>query len=152
MLIKTGCSASLVALHEACRALQFGDCDAALVGGASIILTPSHHAIMAAEGILSPDGSCKPFDAAANGFARGEAINAVYVKRLDDAVRDGNPIRGIVRSTGNNANGRGRGLMSPDAAAQESLIRNVYANAGLNPSDTAYIEVYITSFSLPSLY
>jgi acyl transferase domain-containing protein len=141
MVIKTGCSASLVALHEACRALQIGDCDAAVVGGASVIMSPYNYSIMASEGILSPEGSCKPFDASADGFARAEAINAVFIKRLDDAVRDGNPIRGIIRNSGSNANGRGRGLLSPDAVAQEALIRAVYAGARLDPAETAYIEV-----------
>jgi acyl transferase domain-containing protein len=67
------------------------------------MMSPYTYSIMASEGILSPEGSCKPFDASADGFARAEAINAVYLKRLDDAIRDGNPIRGIIRNSGSNA-------------------------------------------------
>jgi acyl transferase domain-containing protein len=96
---------------------------------------------MAAEGILSPDGSCKSFDAAANGFGRAEAINAIYIKRLDDAVRDGNPIRAVIRNVGSNSNGRSKSLMSPDAVAQEQLIRSVYAGANIDPRDTGFLEV-----------
>lgn len=138
-------------MHEACRALQAGDIEAAVVGGSSVLLSPYTYSIMASEGILSPDGSCKPFDAGADGFARAEAINAVYLKRLDDAIRDGNPIRGVIRSSGTNANGRGGGLLSPDTAAQAALIRSVYADAGLDPSDSAYIEASLSRLLLESL-
>jgi len=93
MVVKTGCSASLVALHEAFRALQSGDCSGALVAGTSLIMGPTTTAAMFAEGILSPEASCKTFDASADGFARAEAITCVYVKLLEDAIRDGNPIR-----------------------------------------------------------
>jgi len=142
MVIKTGCSASMVAVHEACRALQAGDIEAAVVGGTSLILSPYTYSMMNSEGILSPEGSCKPFDASADGFGRAEAINAIFLKRFDHAVRDGNPIRGVIRSSGTNANGRGSdGLISPDTKAQTALIRTVYKTAGLDPSETAYIEV-----------
>ena len=141
MVIKTGCSASLVALHEACRALRSGDCNGAIVAGTSLIMGPSTTAAMTQEGILSPEGSCRPFDAAADGFARAEAINAVYVKRLNDALKDGNPIRAIIRNTGTNSDGRSQGLMTPHTEAQEALIRKVYADAHLSPSETGFIEV-----------
>lgn len=148
MVIKTGCSASLVGLHEACRALQAGDCDAAIVAGSSVIMSPTIYSIMTSEGILSPEGSCKTFDAKADGFARAEGINAIYVKRLDDAVRDGNPIRAVVRNSGTNSDGKSKGLLSPDAAAQEALIRQVYHQAGLDPALTAFMEVSLISLSV----
>jgi acyl transferase domain-containing protein len=142
MVIKTGCSASMVAVHEACRALQAGDVDAAVVGGANVILGPSTYTMMSSEGLISPEGSSKPFDASADGYGRAEAINAIFLKRFDDAVRDGNPIRGVIRGSGTSANGRGvDGLLSPDISAQAALIRSVYRSAGLDPSETAYIEV-----------
>ena len=141
MVIKTGCSASLVGLHEACRALQAGDCTSAVVAGTSLIMSPTIYSVMTSEGILSPEGSCKTFDAAADGFARAEGINAVYLKRLDDALRDGNPVRAIIRNSGTNNDGKSKGLLSPDAAAQEALIRHVYAQAGLDPAYTAFMEV-----------
>lgn len=141
MVVKTGCSASLIALHEACRALQHGDCTGAIVAGANMIMGPTTTAAMTEEGILSPEGSCKTFDAAADGFARAEAINVVYVKLLDDAIRDGNPIRAIIRNTGTNSDGKSQGLMTPNGAAHESLMRKVYADAGLPPHETAFVEV-----------
>ena len=141
MVIKTGCSASLVALHEACRALHSGDCNGAIVAGTSLIMGPRTTAAMTQEGILAPDGSCKTFDAAANGFARAEAINAVYIKRLSDALRDGNPIRAIIRNTGTNSDGRSQGLMTPSSEAHEALIRKVYSDSDLIPSETGYVEV-----------
>jgi acyl transferase domain-containing protein len=141
MVIKTGCSASLVGLHEACRALQSGDCTAAIVAGTSLIMGPTTTAAMTQEGIISPEGSCKTFDAKADGFARAEAINAVYIKRLDDAIRDNNPIRAVIRNTGTNSDGRSQGLMAPNGKSQEALMRRVYSEAGLNPRDTAFVEV-----------
>ena len=145
MVVKTGCSASLVALHEACRALQSGDCNAAIVAGTNLIMGPATTAAMTQEGILSPEGSCKTFDAAADGFARAEAINAIYIKKLSDARRDANPIRAIIRSTGTNSDGRSQGLMTPNGEAQEALMRKVYADAGLTASDTGYVEVRVSA-------
>lgn len=141
MVIKTGCSASLVALHEACRALNSGDCNAAIVAGTSLIIGTATTAAMFQEGILSPEGSCKTFDAAADGFARAEAINAIYIKRLSDALRDTNPIRAIIRNSGTNSDGRSHGLMTPSSEAQEALIRKTYATSGLAPLETGYVEV-----------
>ncbi|KAK3311877.1 polyketide synthase [Apodospora peruviana] len=144
VVVKTGCSASLAALHEACRALQAGDASAAVVGGTSLIMGPNTTALFFNEGILSPDASCKTFDASANGFARAEGITAIYIKRLEDALRDGNPVRAVIRATGSNSDGRSQGLMSPSSEAQEALIRKVYHHAGLDPEDTAFVECHGT--------
>ena len=144
MVIKTGCSASLVALHEACRALQCGDCVGAIVAGTNLIMGPMTTAAMTEEGILSREGSCKTFDAAADGFARGEAISAVYIQRLDDAIINGSPIRAIIRNTGTNSDGKSVGLMTPNAKRQEALMRKVYSDAALNPRDTAFVECHGT--------
>jgi acyl transferase domain-containing protein len=102
---------------------------------------PATTAAMTQEGILSPEGSCKTFDAAADGFARAEAINAIYVKKLGDALRDGNPIRAIIRNTGTNSDGKSQGLMTPSSEAHEALMRKVYSDSGLIPSETGYVEV-----------
>ncbi len=147
MVIKTGCSASLVALHEACRALDSGDCTGAIVAGTSLIMGPVTTAAMTQEGILSSDGSCKTFDAAVDGFARAEAINVIYVKRLSDALRDGNPIRAIIRNTGTNSDGKSQGLTTPRSEAHEALIRKVYSDSGLIPSETGYVEVRVLAKS-----
>ncbi|PQE23080.1 polyketide synthase protein [Rutstroemia sp. NJR-2017a WRK4] len=144
VVIKTGCSASLVALHQACRALQTGDCEAALVAGTNLIMEPTMTASMTSEGILSPDGSCKTFDATANGFARGEAINAIYIKLLDDAIRDGNPIRAVIRNTATNSDGKSSSLTAPNGQSHEDLMRKVYAGCALNPKDTPFVECHGT--------
>ena len=141
MVVKTGCSASLVALHEACRAIQGGDATGAIVAGTSLIMTPTITAAFTEEGILSPDGSCKTFDAGANGFARAEAITAIYVKPLRAAIRDGNSIRAVIRATGTNSDGKSRGMLNPNGKAQEALMRKIYLDAGLDPALTAFVEV-----------
>ncbi|EON95815.1 putative polyketide synthase protein [Phaeoacremonium minimum UCRPA7] len=105
---------------------------------------PTIFSVMTSEGILSPDGSCKTFDADANGFARAEGINAVYLKPLADAIRDGNPIRAVIRNTGTNSDGKSQGLLTPSSAAQEALMRKVYEDAHIEPSQTAFIECHGT--------
>ncbi|OAA51376.1 KR domain-containing protein [Beauveria brongniartii RCEF 3172] len=139
-----GPSASLVALHEACRALQQRDCSAALVSGTSLLMGPHIFKIMTDEGVLSPEGSCKTFDASADGFARAEGINTVFLKRITDAIRDGNPIRAVIRNSGNNCDGKTQGITSPRSDTQESLIRHVYAQARLDPSRTGFFECHGT--------
>lgn len=141
MVIKTGCSASMVGLHEACRALHYGDADGAIVAGSNLITGPALSQAMTAEGVLSPEGSCKSFDASADGYARAEGISVIYVKRLQDALRDGNPIRAVIRSTGTNGDGKTQGIMVPSAEAHERLIRKVYADVGIDPADTPFVEV-----------
>ncbi|KAI1374459.1 hypothetical protein F4677DRAFT_461487 [Hypoxylon crocopeplum] len=148
MVIRTACSASLIALHEACRALQFGDASAAIVAGTNMILGPSLTILMTSEGVLSPDGSCKSFDASANGYARAEGVTAIYVKRLTDAIRDGNPIRAVIRGTAANSDGKSQGMLVPRGEALESLMKKIYADAGLNPSDTAFVECHGTGTSV----
>lgn len=143
MSIKTGCSASLIALHEACRAMQNGDATGAIVAGTSLILSPTTTACFTAESLLSCDGSCKTFDSKANGFARAEAITAVYIKPLADALRDGNPIRAVIKATATNSDGRGEGILSPNGKAHEAMMRKVYHDAGLDPGDTAFVEVRV---------
>ena len=106
---------------------------------------------MTQEGIISPEGSCKTFDAAADGFARGEAINAVFVKRLDDAIQDNSPIRGIIRNTGTNSDGKSQGLLTPNSKSQEALIRLVYEQVHLNPQDTGFVEVLYLLYRVFSL-
>lgn len=102
MTVRTGCSAALVGLHEACTAIQRGDCKSALVGGVNLILAPGMTQAMSEQGVLSPDGSCKTFSADANGYGRGEAVCAVYIKPLDAALRDGNPVRAVIKATATN--------------------------------------------------
>ena len=145
MTIRTACSASLVGLHEACVAIQRGDCDAAVVGGVNLIMTPGSTMSMTEQNVLSVDGSCKTFSADANGYARGEAIVAVYVKPLDKALRDRNPIRAVIRGTATNHDGKTPGMSVPSAKVQETLMRRAYEVAGITDfSKTGYVECHGT--------
>ncbi|KAF5022679.1 hypothetical protein F66182_5227 [Fusarium sp. NRRL 66182] len=144
LVIKTGCSASTIALHEACRAIQRGDASSAVVGGASMITTPALTATMSSGELLAPDGSCKTFDASADGYARAEAITAIYIKPLADALRDGNPVRAVIKATATNCDGKSVSLVTPNGVAQEALMRKAYRDAGLDPQDTAFVECHGT--------
>ncbi|KAI0012628.1 hypothetical protein F4779DRAFT_614355 [Xylariaceae sp. FL0662B] len=143
-VIKTACSSSLIALHNAVRSVQNRDCNAAVVSGSNLNMGPITTASMTQEGIMSPEGSCKTFDARADGYGRGEAVNAIYIKPLTDAIRDGNPIRAVIRNTGVNQDGQSTGLFATSIVAQEALMRKAYADAGLNPAETAMVECHGT--------
>lgn len=138
----------MVALHEACVAIDRGDCVSAIVGGTNLILRPSCTTMMSEQGVLSPDGSCKTFSTAANGYARGEAIVGVFVKPLEDAIRDGNSIRAVIRATATNHDGKTAGFSLPSSDAQETMIRRAYEVAGLTVSDTGYVECHGTGTSV----
>jgi acyl transferase domain-containing protein len=135
----------MVALHEACQAIYSGECTSAIVGAANLILTPTLHMNLASSGVLSTSGLCKTFDTTADGFGRGEAVNAVLIKRLDDAIRDEDVIRAVIRATSVNNDGRTALLTTPSADAQEELIRAAYAKAGIEDiENTAYFECHGT--------
>ncbi|KAI8948157.1 hypothetical protein F4801DRAFT_604654 [Xylaria longipes] len=144
--INTACSSSIYALHNACHALRNRDCDAAIVGGVNLIMTVDQHMNTAKLGILSPTSTCHTFDASADGYGRSEGAGALYVKRLSDAIRDGDPIRGVVRSTAVNSNGKveGMGITHPSMKGQERVVRMAYQKANLDPNLTAYAELHGT--------
>ncbi|KAK1139769.1 Type I Iterative Polyketide synthase (PKS) [Aspergillus melleus] len=143
--IQTACSSSLTAVHEACQALYTRSCESAIVAGTNMILTPTMTITMSDNRVLSPDGRCKTFDANADGYARGEAVNAVFLKRLDDAVRDGDPIRGVIRSTAANYDGHSSRIFAPDLHSQERVIRQAYSRAGITDlAQTAFVECHGT--------
>jgi acyl transferase domain-containing protein len=149
MTIRTGCSSSLVALHEACQALYNGDCSSALVAGANLILTPTMTMAMTEQGVLSPDGISKSFDAVADGYGRGEGINAVFIKPLSDAIRDCDPIRAVIRATATNCDGKTAGISMPNPEAHETMIRRAYGVAGIQDfSQTAFVECHATGTSV----
>ncbi|EED14251.1 polyketide synthase, putative [Talaromyces stipitatus ATCC 10500] len=147
MTIDTACSSSMVALHLACTSLQLGESDMSIVAGANYLANPMDIMGMAHHGFLSPDGKCYSFDHRANGYARGEGVGSIVVKRLSDAIRDGNTIRAVIRGSGVNQDGRTAGITLPSASAQEDLIRKVYASAGLDPKDTRMLEAHGTGTS-----
>lgn len=134
MTIRTACSSALIGVNEACAAIHRGICDGAIVAGCNLILAPSTTQSMTEKGILSPEGSCKSFSADADGYARGEAVTAVYLKPLDAAVRDGNPIRAVIRSAVSNSDGKTQGITQPNGAAHEAMIRLAYEQAGISVS------------------
>lgn len=103
LTVDTASSSSLYALHLACQALLSGDCDAAVAGGSNLILSPDIQIIGTKLGTLSPRSKCSTFDAAADGYGRGEGFGVLYLKRLSAAVRDGDPIRAVIRGTALNA-------------------------------------------------
>ncbi|KAL8775852.1 MAG: hypothetical protein Q9194_003575 [Teloschistes cf. exilis] len=143
--VRTACSASLVALHEACLAIARGDCDGAIVGGVNLMMTPGATMSMTEQNVLSSDGSCKSFSAEANGYARGEAITAIFITSLDNALRDGNPVRAVIRGTAINHDGKTPGMSFPSTDAQEALMKRAYHVAGINDiSQTGYVECHGT--------
>ena len=144
MTVDTACSSSLYALHMACQSLLSGDAVAAVVGGTNVILGIEQHIASVRLGVLSPTSTCHTFDAAADGFGRGEGICAIYLKKLSDAIANKDPIRGVIRSTAVNANGRSQGINHPSSVDQESVIRAAYARAGLNIDETGFFECHGT--------
>ncbi|WP_269812576.1 type I polyketide synthase [Streptomyces atratus] len=142
--LDTACSSSLVAFHLACRALLQNECDLALAAGVTLMLRPRTTLSFARMGMLSPTGRCHTFDAAADGFVRGEGCGAVVLKRLADAERDGDRILAVVRGSAVNQDGRSDGLAAPSPTAQQALFQQALTNAGIDPQDMGMIEAHGT--------
>jgi hybrid polyketide synthase / nonribosomal peptide synthetase FtdB len=142
--IDTACSSSLVATHYACRSLLAGECELALAGGVMLIATPHYLVAESKGGFLSPDGHCKTFTAAADGYARGEGAGIVILKRLSAAERDGDRILAVIRGSGVNQDGRTPGITVPSGEQQLRLLERVYAEAGIPPSAIHYVEAHGT--------
>lgn len=140
MTIDTACSSSLVTLHQACQSLRSGESRMAISTGVTVINHPNDIISMSYQGFLGNQGKCFAFDHRAEGYARGEGVGTIVLKRLTDAIRDENTIRAVIRGTGVNQDGRTPGLTLPDSGAQEKLIKKVYATAGLDFHDTHMIE------------
>ncbi|KAI6442156.1 Type I Iterative PKS [Pyricularia oryzae] len=144
MAVNTACSSSMVALHLACQSLRAGECEAALVGGVNVMINPDFSCHLSGQNFLARDGRCKTFDAAADGYGRGEGCTALVVKRARDAVRDGDSIRAVVRGTGLNHDGRTKSITLPSREAQAALIRSTYKLAGLDMGEASYFETHGT--------
>lgn len=152
MTVRTACSSSMMALYEACQGLYAGDCSSAIVGGTNLIINPHMTISMTEQGVLSPTGSSKSFDADADGYARGEAINAIYIKRLSQAVKDGDPVRAVIRSACVNSDGKTAGLSLPSSERHEALLRRSHELAGIADfSKTAMIECHGTGTAVGKL-
>ncbi|NCC49804.1 MAG: polyketide synthase [Spartobacteria bacterium] len=147
-VVDTSCSSSLVALHQACQSLRAGECSMAIAGGVNLIMHPTRMVALCRARILSPDGRCKTFDAAADGYGRGEGCGVVVLKRLSDAQRAGDVIQAVVPGSAVNHNGHGSGLTVPGVAAQQAVIEAALRMAGLKSEEVGYVEAHGTGTAL----
>ncbi|MFF4761629.1 type I polyketide synthase [Streptomyces sp. NPDC001292] len=148
MSLNTACSSSLVAVHLACQSLRTGECDLALAGGVNLILSPELSIFLCKIRAMSRDGRCKPFDASADGIVRGEGCAMVVLKRLPDALADGDDILAVIRGSAVNHDGASAGLTVPSGEAQQRLLRDALAMAGVAPADIDYVEAHGTGTPL----
>src|SRR3990167_4640956 len=142
--IDTACSSSMVALHQACQSIHNGEASSAIVGGVNCLLSPAAFIGFSKASMLSPDGSCKSFDADANGYVRSEGCIVLYLKPLKAAIQNGDHIHGVILNTGINSDGRTNGIALPSAAAQASLISQVHSQINLSADDICYVEAHGT--------
>ncbi len=143
--IDTACSSSLVAMHQAVIALNRGEANLALAGGVNAILSARVMNLRRQAGMLSPNGVCRTFDEAADGYLRGEGCGVLVLKRLSDAERDGDRIWGVIRGSAINQDGASQGITVPSASSQENVIRDALSSAGLTPVDVDYLEAHGTA-------
>jgi 3-oxoacyl-(acyl-carrier-protein) synthase/acyl carrier protein len=148
MAIDTACSSSLVAVAQACASLVQGGSDLAFAGGVCVLAGPAMHIMTSQAGMLSPDGKCYSFDARANGFVPGEGVGVVLLKRLDDALRDGDRIHGVLRGWGINQDGKTNGITAPSVNSQIALETGVYRDFGIDPSTIGLVEAHGTGTAL----
>ncbi|HXO90818.1 MAG TPA: SDR family NAD(P)-dependent oxidoreductase [Stellaceae bacterium] len=144
LTIDTACSSSLVALHHACEAIRSKRVETAIVGGINLLLAPYPYLGFCSASMLSRRGRCFAFDERADGYVRGEGGAVAILRPLDDALADGDAIRAVILGTGVNSDGRTIGLSLPSEAAQASLLRSVYARAGVAPEDLTFFEMHGT--------
>lgn len=148
MAVDTACSSSLVAIHLACQSLRRGESKVAVAGGVNLILTPDLTINFSRANMMAPDGRCKAFDAAADGYVRSEGVGVVILKPLAQAIADGDRIYAVVRGSAISQDGRSNGLTAPNRQAQEAVLRAAYADAGVHPGHVDAIEAHGTGTSL----
>ncbi len=144
MAIDTACSSALTAVHVACKAIESGEVDTAVVAGVNMILTPLIHVCFSRLGAIAVDGQSKAFDASANGFGRGEGLAVIILKRVKDARANNDNILGIIKGTAINQDGKSNGLTAPNGAAQEKVILKALKDANLKGTDISYVEMHGT--------
>ncbi len=142
--VDTACSSSLVAIHQACQTLRLGEAHMVLAGGVMLMAGPSLSVVLDAAGAISPDGRSKPFDAAADGYGRGEGCGVLVLKRLSDARRDDDRVLAVIRGSAVGQDGQTEGIMAPSRQAQEELLRRTYRLSGVDPKTVDYVEAHGT--------
>ncbi|MCA8934175.1 MAG: type I polyketide synthase, partial [Rhodospirillaceae bacterium] len=144
MAIDTACSSTVVALHQACTALQSGECDFAIAGGVNALVSVGPFIGFSKAGMMSPTGRCHVFSEKADGYVRSEGAGAMILRRLDQALADGDEIHGVIRATAVNNDGHTQGIALPSSAAQARLITTALERAELDPEQIAYVEAHGT--------
>ncbi|KAF2644665.1 BcPKS19, polyketide synthase [Massarina eburnea CBS 473.64] len=142
LTIDTACSSSLVAINTACRAIWSGECSRAIAGGTNVISSPFDYQNLHAAGLLSPTGQCKPFDAAADGYCRGEAVSVVVLKKLSDAIKDNNNILGVIVGSAANQNHNVSHITVPHSGSQVDLYKKVMNLGNVKPESVSYVEAH----------
>uniref|UniRef100_UPI0011781523 type I polyketide synthase n=1 Tax=Calothrix rhizosoleniae TaxID=888997 RepID=UPI0011781523 len=148
LALDTGCSSSLVAIHLACQSLHNKESELCLVGGVNLVLVPNGHITLSQMRMMATDGRCKTFDASADGYVRGEGCGVVVLKRLEDALRDGDNIQAVIKGSAVNQDGLTNGLTAPNGPSQQAVVRQALERAGVKPADISYVEAHGTGTSL----
>ncbi|WP_285440329.1 beta-ketoacyl synthase N-terminal-like domain-containing protein [Streptomyces sp. Caat 7-52] len=149
LTVQTACSTSLTAIHLACQALLLGDCDTALAGGVAVDTVRRRGYVHYQGGIFSPDGRCRPFDQASGGTVPGNGVGVVVLRRLADALADGDPVRAVIRGSAVTNDGAARvGFTAPGVDQQTAAIVEAWTTAGLDPADAQYLEAHGTATEL----
>lgn len=148
MNIDAACSSSLVAVDQGCQSILAGNASMSIITGGNLNLDPVNLVALSNANMLSPDSRSFSFDHRANGYSTGEGVGVVILQRLDHALRDGNCIRAVIRSSGTNSDGHTPGISQPSATAQAALIRSTYAKAGLSMKHTRFFEAHATGTAI----
>ncbi|KAH7044065.1 hypothetical protein B0J12DRAFT_578190 [Macrophomina phaseolina] len=144
LIVDTACSSSGVAIHTACKAIQSGECTMALAGGVNLMTSPKSHQNLAAASLMSRTGQCKPFDASADGYCRGEGGGFVLLKRLSSAVADNDRVLGVLAASAINNSKGSLTITAPSLESQAALYQSVLRKAGMQPDQVSYVEAHGT--------
>lgn len=145
--VDTGCSGSMICLHQAVQSLQLGETNMSIVGASSLVLNPDFHVALSSIGVTGADGKCYSWDSRWQGYGRGEGMVVLVLKRLSQALRDGDFVHSVVRESASNQDGRTSTITSPSMESQRALIKQCYRQAGIDMSGTGYVEAHMTGTS-----